>query len=120
MKIVEFDTEAEAVALEKLAWIATVQQAVSEGETALDSVNTQTTSLVGYPVNEIAKMKICGHLGGQLITSNGATVAYSAITQAYDQDPPKWWIPAPIGLVDLTGYSVLDELPAEWIPPLDI
>lgn len=113
MKVVEFNTEAEAEVLEKAAWVQTVKNAVLAGETAYDGEN-EITNLDGWTDDAIAALRILGHLEGALRTDNGSTTGYANVYQVYGQN--KWYITAPIDLLDLTGYSVID-LPDSWLPP---
>jgi hypothetical protein len=125
-RIVVFDTEEEAAELEWLAWIAMVEQAVQGGETAKTPAGDFITDLTGLSDDDKYSLKICGHLQGQLVYDNGTTATFSDVTPRYidpdDPAPPpiKYWIPIPLGLVDLTGYTVMDELPAEWRPPAEV
>lgn len=121
--IIAFDSLESAETLEKTAWIGAVKQAVDEGYAAKLENGTLVTDLSGYSDNDVGAMKISGHLDG-LITDNGSTIRFADIEQAYDQNPPKWYLFAKsllalqtAGYIDLSGHSVI-ELPGDWLEPL--
>lgn len=114
MKIIAFDTEAEALAFQRLEWIAKVKLLVAAGETAENNAQQFFTDVSGLSDETIGDLKICGYVDESLKTDNGYTVAYAEIYKA--ENVSKWYTREPEqGLIDLTGYEIID-LPSAWIP----
>ena len=126
-KIIAFDeaagkTEEDAQTLETAAWVASVKKAVHNGGTAKNAEGGLITDLTGYTDEQIATFKIAGKLEG-LIIVNGDTIRFAVVNQAYEQEPPKWYLFAykmqeleAAGYLSLVGYPISD-LPDDWLPP---
>lgn len=114
MKIVAFDTEAEALAFLRLEWIAKVKLLVASGEIAEDASKKLITDVSKLSDDQIANLVILGYVEENLRIDNGYTIAYGSVRKA--EAAEKWYTRKPEqGLVDLTGYTVID-LPPEWEP----
>lgn len=116
-RIVVFDSEGEANALERLAWVETVKRMVSEGVVAKNNLEILIYDVSGLSDSEISTLTLCGSIAGYLRSDNGTTIGYTTVQKAPDID--KWFIKEPEpGLVDLSGYEIID-MPGDWIhPPL--
>lgn len=116
-RIVVFDSENEGQALERLAWIETVKKMVSQGAVAKDNQDVLIYDVSELSDSEISTLTLCGSIHGYLRTDNGSTIGYTIVQKAPDID--KWFISEPeSGLVDLSGYEIID-MPEDWIhPPL--
>ncbi len=113
--IVSFNTEAEALAGSKQAWIDTVKKAVSDGHMVING-GIPHSELTGLTDDDIADLKICGTKSGSVEMKEGRTLTFAVVIKAYNID--KWYFPKPNDqfLTNISGYTI-QLLPESWLPP---